>query len=499
MTTVFAHPGRRFGQLVESLLLAVFGGVLGTAWSSLGIYSGSLILSRNPSATFTIRGVFFLMAVLFHGFLRSRTPRLYTFVLLMIIVCISGFTTTSTNVTHTYVTQLLYPVLMAAGVILFVNIGIFPEFSSRFLGTSTIETLNDTANALADAGHYFIQAGHSAEQRGDTTIYISDENPIRTGKGGNLHNIPLFKPNTRTSFITASLHKNSGKVKNTVTEQSKILPLSALTSIKTKLRAKLSSCQSAQSECQFEVAFSVLPPRYMRGISKQAMRRLVGNTTAVIGACESRYALLGEVDLGLGGAGNPIKENSDRSMTDDAAESPAATSCRKATIEAHQSRPSSRELRSYDGLKDFDLGLIKAKKEIEFADVHLLRHLLQRITNPYLELESAYMRTVGIVTSCIAFAYVCSFNLLSTFTAHPLQDVPQLPSGAKTPSDISLEELDGHLENMHGALEKFDEDSASALDGATAIQERNEEKLDLMPREEVFLISSFLLNMRQAT
>ena len=52
---------------------------------------------------------------------------------------------------------------------------------------------------------------------------------------------------------------------------------------------------------------------------------------------------------------------------------------------------------------------------------------------------------------------------------------------------------------MHGALHKYDQESASALDGAAALQDSKNGDLDLMPREEVFLVSSFLLNFRQAT
>ena len=64
MLTIFIHPGRRFGQLVEALILGLTGGLLGAAWALLGIHLGSLVLDENPSATFAIRGVFFYSAVI---------------------------------------------------------------------------------------------------------------------------------------------------------------------------------------------------------------------------------------------------------------------------------------------------------------------------------------------------------------------------------------------------------------------------------------------------
>lgn len=60
-----------------------------------------------------------------------------------------------------------------------------------------------------------------------------------------------------------------------------------------------------------------------------------------------------------------------------------------------------------------------------------------------------------------------------------------------------LEELDQHCNNLEQALQQFDADTTAALEDATPLQALNNEELDTMPREEVFLISSFLLNFRQ--
>src|SRR5882672_8361562 len=37
ITTVFGHPGRRFGQMAEALVLAVSGSLVGIGWSSFGL------------------------------------------------------------------------------------------------------------------------------------------------------------------------------------------------------------------------------------------------------------------------------------------------------------------------------------------------------------------------------------------------------------------------------------------------------------------------------
>ncbi|KAI9878666.1 MAG: hypothetical protein M1830_000282 [Pleopsidium flavum] len=135
ITTVFGHPGRRFGMMAESLILALGGTVVGVAWSLFGIYLGGLAIQSNSPAA------------------------LFLCVLLLIIVSVVLLTSPAQQVTGPLATQILYPILMAAGVILLVNISIFPEFSSAFMGQITIETLNEIADTLRDAGRYFVQEG----------------------------------------------------------------------------------------------------------------------------------------------------------------------------------------------------------------------------------------------------------------------------------------------------------------------------------------------------
>ena len=76
--------------------------------------------------------------------------------------------------------------------------------------------------------------------------------------------------------------------------------------------------------------------------------------------------------------------------------------------------------------------------------------------------------------------------------------MPKLPDGCKAPQGVLLEELDVHVDAIHQALLKFDHDCANALESANALEELQDKEPDIMPREEVFLISSFMLNVRQA-
>ncbi|KAI4220527.1 MAG: hypothetical protein LQ349_008068 [Xanthoria aureola] len=462
ITTVFAHPGRRFGQLVEALILALAGTFLGLAWALFGLYLSSLVVSVNSPAAYSIRGAFLAFALFFHGFIRSNTPRLFIFVLLLIIVSIVTLTSTASTVTTASATQILYPILAAVGVILIVSLIIFPEFSSSFLGETTIETLHDAAEALQNAGHYFTDSKKSNA----TPKSRLDKDETKAEKSSqNITQRPA------KSIFNDILHRfrRSDKPKSSdadTASEDTVVSLHDLVGAKANLRSKLSTCKAAQTECAFEVAYTVLPPRRLKPISNKSMKKLVANVVAVIGACESKFALLGEsvepdqnvtkttsLDFKTigkdGGNGcNDVLPKPERSIADEKTE----------------------------------LDLVKPKREIESADARLLEHLLKRITVPFTKFNAVITKAISCVTICIAYSY----------------DVPTLPSGAKCPKGLVIEEIDLYLEELGEALRAFDTEIAASLQGAVEIQGIDGQQLDVMPREEIFLVASFVLNIRQA-
>ena len=262
--------------MAEALILTLAGTLLGVAWSMFGIYFSSLVHERNPPAGYAIRGIFLAIALLLHGFIRSATPRLFILVLLLIIVSVVSLTSTAVAVTSTLTTQILYPILMATGVILLVNIFVFPEFSSGFLGQSTIETLNETAHALENVGHYFIRETSSA---GDDAMESSSSHEATL-----VHSLEKDKTWTHEDDMRGTVRNSSplvdvfrgrdgsASVNSTTSTSLKEIALSDLTAAKTKLRSKLASCKAVLRESNFELAWSVLPPRDMKPISDKLMR-----------------------------------------------------------------------------------------------------------------------------------------------------------------------------------------------------------------------------------
>lgn len=491
MVTVFGHPGRRFGMMAEGLVLIIGGTLVGLGWSLFGVYLSSVTYAGDSPTGYTIRGVFLAIAVFFHGFFRSHTPRLFIFLLLLVIVAVVTLTSPTEFVSQASATQILYPILTAAAILILVNIFVFPEFSSEFLGETTIETLGETVDTLRDAGRYFINIG---EEPGKKTVPAATEHspsveePTKPQEGANLPFLESCK----------SLFRKSTGIK-TKDNSPKMVTLKSLTDKKTKLRAKLAGCKAAQQECNFELAFSVLPPEAMKPISVHAMNKLVQNAIALIGACESKYALMGDENDKSDSVVEPEKEVRDTARqvgVHDGATSPSARASstenyssddkhkkKPARVNSKRKAPGKRSQSKRRRERELeDLELVKPKKEIEFGDVELLRYLVHRIAKPLEDLQDKIDRSVDVATSCLAYCY----------------GVPKLPSGARAPTGIHLQEIDIRVDILVEALAEFDRNSALALEGAASIRDQEHPDVDIMPRMETFLISLFLLNLRQA-
>jgi hypothetical protein len=297
--------------------------------------------------------------------------------------------------------------------------------------------------------------------------------------------------------------KSKDESKEKPKEAPRIVKLKSLTDAKAKLRAKLASCKAAQQECNFELAWAVLPPRDLKSISDTQMKLLVANTIALIGACESKYALMGDGDDEKGGeskdehqlredagpANLESEEDSSHPVTpiddshDEMNDSDENSRSRVEKKKAKRRKKNRNKSKTRSLEKEIeDLELVKPRKEIEFGDVGLLKYLVNRIAKPLSDLQDNIDRSVDVVTSCLAYCY----------------DVSKLPSGARPPAGIELQEIDIRVDILTEALSVFDKDSASALEGAAQLHNMEHPQVDIMPRMETFLISSFLLNLRQA-
>ncbi|RSM00995.1 hypothetical protein CEP52_008793 [Fusarium oligoseptatum] len=440
----------RMGTMIESLFMVLLGSLLGLGWSLFGLFLSSLIFERNEPAAYAIRAMFLLVSVLVHGYVRSSSPRIFLFVAFLLIASIIVLLGGAHEVTLTVFTNVLYPLLAGGGVTVVVNISMFPELSSSFLGLSAIDALCETMDTLTRATHWFVTPGGDSQQdlhpvglTLTTTVKSSPDKPKR--KKGRFRKFLDGFPNP---FKPAQARYRASTVPVGLTT------VASLTGKKAKLRTRLARCKAAQREVNYEVSISALPPSSMKPLSTSYMSSLVQSTITVIGACENKFIVL---------------ENDDRSDDDDLT----------ATDSFASDASGIKRMSTFD---DYLQRVQNAKplREIEASSASLLESILERIREPVQEFEASLKEAVRLVIVCLAYCY----------------DVPRLPSGAPAPKGIHLQELDFRIDVFNEAIANFDASCAMEL-RRSALDETGH-SIDFMPRMETFLISSFFVEERKA-
>lgn len=464
MVTVFAHPGQRMGLMIEALLMILFGSLLGLSWSILGLYLSSLVQDTNAPAAYTIRALFLLVCVLIHGFVRSTSPRLFNFVLFLLVAALLTVQVPTTAFSSLF-TTIYIPILLGGGVLILVNLAVFPELSSSHLGSSTIGTLSTTVDTLTRATHWFITPG------GDAADAKTNSNTLgitTTAKTTSTINRVNQKARVRIRKFFADFPNPFDTTKSLSTASTvpvHLTTLAFLTGQKSKLRAQLSRCKTAQDEVNFEISMSALPPIAMKPISVRCMTSLVQNIATLIGACENKFLLVGDEDQ-FGGL--PDYEERHVSVT------PSIE-----TGIAQRTQPITHGEKKRSRQKD-PIENVKPVKEIEMGSCQVLELTLSRIRLPVQDFQTSMREAVDLLIACLAYCF----------------DVSKLPSGTPAPKDVRLEEIDMRIDEFSASLATFDMNSAEEL--KRAAMEDTEQAVDFMPRMETFLVSSFILAFRDS-
>lgn len=453
------------GLMIEALLMILFGSILGLSWSLLGLYLSSLVEDSNAPAAYTIRALFLLVLVLIHGFVRSVSPRLFNFVLFLLVAALLTVQLPSNSTTSLF-TNIYIPILLGGGVLIVVNLSIFPELSSSYLGSSAIETLSGTVDTLTRTTHWFITPGGDAPET----------------KTNNSHALAATSTNKSNSTLNRVKRKTTSHVRSFFadfpnpfrkgqafaapsTTPIHLTTMAFLSGQKSRLRMQLSRCKAAQDEVNFEISMSALPPVAMKPISVRYMTGLVQNIVTLIGACENKFILVGNEDL----------------LEDlpDYREQQVSVTPNLQTGIAQRTQPINPRLQRQADHKE-QVESVKPVREIEAGSCQLLETTLRRIRLPVQDFQSCMKQAVDLLIACLAYCF----------------DVPKLPSGAVTPKGIRLEEIDLRIDEFSAALATFDAGSAEAL--KQAVLDESGQAVDFMPRMETFLVSSFILAFRDS-
>lgn len=422
IASVFGHPGRNLGAMLETLVFALVGSTIGAGWATFASYISGLIYKNNVENAHAFRAVILVISLLVHGYLRSKIPKIFVGVLLFLFPVVIQMTTPIFQFGPKVATTFLYPFLTGILICMFVNILVFPEFSSGKVAVVTVKGLELVLETLKDS----------------TDFFVSPTDEVRR---------TLPKAENKNGKLKDEDPKGEDDEEE---EEQKEDPLKKLLTAKEKLRKAVASSKATLKETSFEIGYSCLPPARLHPISSKGLDALVTSTLTLIGACETKHIILGDHD----------EEKKEESAEDDEKK------------DGESERNSIKE----------KLETIRPKREAEVADEEFLRHLIERVDEPLAALRSTIRQSINALIACIELS--C--------------DVPITPENeSRKPKGILLKEIDIYANAIESSLEEFDKRTREALHkAAEEASEEEEVEFDILPREELFLVSSFLLNFR---
>ncbi|KAF3233601.1 hypothetical protein TWF192_002089 [Orbilia oligospora] len=431
IVSVFGHPGRNLGAMLETIVFALVGALVGTGWVTFASYVSDLIYRNNAENAHAFRAIILVVSLLVHGYLRSKIPKIFVGVLLFLLTVIIQMTTPNFQFSAKVATTFLYPFLTGILICTFVNILVFPEFSSGKVAVVTVEGLELALETLKDATDFFVSPTDGVRKTLSKT----------EGKNGKAKDEDSDKDDDREEE-----EEGGGEQKED--------PLKILLSAREKLRKAVASSKATLKETSFEIGYSCLAPARLHPISSKGLDALVTSTLTLIGACETKHIILGD-------------DNEEKKK-----EEPAEEEEEKKDDESDM-----------DSIKE-KLEVIRPKREAEVADEEFLKHLIERVDEPLTTIRATLQQSITALIACIEFS--C--------------DVPITPENqSRKPKGILLKEIDIYANAVEVALVEFDKKTREALHkAAEEASEEEEVEFDILPREEIFLVSSFLLNFRIA-
>ncbi|KAF3129726.1 hypothetical protein TWF594_010850 [Orbilia oligospora] len=414
--------------MLETIVFALVGALVGTGWVTFASYVSDLIYRNNAENAHAFRAIILVISLLVHGYLRSKIPKIFVGVLLFLLTVIIQMTTPNFQFSAKVATSFLYPFLTGILICTFVNILVFPEFSSGKVAVVTVGGLELALETLKDATDFFVSPTDGVRKTLSKT----------EGRNGKAKDEDSDKDDDK---------EEEGEQKED--------PLKKLLSAREKLRKAVASSKATLKETSFEIGYSCLAPTKLHPISSKGLDALVTSTLTLIGACETKHIILGD-DNEEKKKEEPAEEEEEKKDDDES---------------------------DMDSIKE-KLEVIRPKREAEVADEEFLKHLIERVDEPLTTIRTTLRQSITALIACIEFS--C--------------DVPITPENqSRKPKGILLKEIDIYTNATEVALVEFDKKTREALHkAAEKASEEEEVEFDILPREEIFLVSSFLLNFRIA-
>lgn len=137
--------------------------------------------------------------------------------------------------------------------------------------------------------------------------------------------------------------------------------------------------------------------------------------------------------------------------------------------------------------REGDIMDVRTDKEIAYADAKKLIKILKRLKAPVYGLHKSLSESIYITKIILSYAYDVDFSRVNFNDMFPHSDLPKFKSKKEFPNDYDVE---SHITGLTEALVEFD---------LAFREEMINLEIDLLnPDDEMFLLSSFLMNFKES-
>lgn len=448
---VTLHAGRSFGKMIESVVLVLSGASIGTGYACLWIFCAQKIRAvSNERAALAFLAIMEVIMLMYFGYVRSVSERLFPFVFLTFLVVHFSFSSSAWDPISNIAKSYTAPILTSTGVSLLVNLLVFPEFGSTTLGVSCVGTLNEMHECIISL-----------------TVMFFD-------KPGESMQIPELQKKRKS------------------------------------VGAKLKNTNALLTETVYEISYAYLSPQELKPLLKR-MDRAATTSNSLVGACEAAYALLGSSSKKThSSTSNSTGSSSAASRSsDDMIQVPHTL----LTAGAHTSSPLSRLGSSRSIHNDRDkaallsqrsskvsipelMAALKPQRDIERGDPHLLLRYLDTVKEPVMNLMFAISDAYDQLKQAVATAYDVPADKVKLAKKATPEEVDFSYVTAES-VQASRESIDIVLSRLVKCVAAFDETVPELLEKITSNVQLGRDNKWLLPTDEYFLLSLFMLNFRE--
>lgn len=401
LISVSMHPGRRLGSMMQSLVLGLAAVLFGIPYSLFVHFIARHVYTNTHDLqkALALFIVFDFIVLFFAGYIRSAVPRVFQFAFVFFLITHFSFlmpiSTTLPEIAHYF----SVPIIIGIALSFIINISIFPEFGSTYIGSSALSVV---------------------------------------------HEIQVLFSNT--SYLFVSLHLDNSDSARNYTQK-----VAFLINQKKKVRSAFAQCSATMLECSYEFSYSYMAPHELKPLIK-TLHSLNNTTNALHVACELVLTVFIQ----------KIKR-----------QSPNDT--------------------SYKNSNDF-LNHMKPEKEVNYSDRDTIIQFIQSIKEPVQDVTKVALQSLNLAKYVLAYTYDVSVQDVSVSAINDVSfiNIDEETRQAKYP--ITVQQIDKYLQELAQANVKF---SKSIRQELTKISDQEIDYIYLVPREEYFVMSMFILNFRE--